>query len=57
MGHMMSAEVVKGSGDAAFDEAAVAMMRRADPVPPPPPLVADAGLSFTMPVIFRNGRK
>jgi protein TonB len=57
MGHVVSAEVVKGSGDAAFDDAAIAMMRRADPVPPPPPLVADAGLGFTMPVIFRKGRK
>jgi TonB family protein len=53
MGHVMSAEVAKGSGDAAFDAAALAMMRRADPVPAPPALVADEGLSFTLPVIFR----
>lgn len=52
-GHILSTKIVQGSGDAAFDEAALAMMRRSDPVPPPPPLVADAGLSFTMPVIFR----
>jgi protein TonB len=45
--------VVKGSGDAAFDEAAVAMVRRSDPLPAPPPLIADDGLSFTVPVIFR----
>jgi periplasmic protein TonB len=44
---------VQGSGDASFDEAGLAMMRRADPVPPPPPRVADEGLTFTMPVIFR----
>jgi len=36
-----------------FDQAALAMVRRSDPVPPPPPLVADEGLSFTLPVIFR----
>jgi TonB family protein len=53
MGHVLSAEIVKGSGDTAFDEAALAMVRRSDPVPPPPPLVADEGLSFTLPVIFR----
>jgi periplasmic protein TonB len=53
MGHVVSASIAKGSGDAAFDEAALAMMRRADPVPAPPPLIADEGLSFTMPVIFR----
>jgi periplasmic protein TonB len=52
-GHIVSARIVRGSGDASFDEAALAMMRRADPVPPPPPRIADDGLSFTMPVIFR----
>jgi TonB family protein len=53
MGHVLSTSIVKGSGDAAFDQAALAMVRRSDPVPPPPPLVADDGLNFTLPVIFR----
>lgn len=53
MGRVQSTSIVKGSGDAAFDEAALAMVRRSDPVPMPPPLVADEGLSFTLPVIFR----
>ncbi len=53
MGHVLSASIVKGSGDPAFDEAALAMVRRSDPVPQPPPLIADEGLSFTLPVIFR----
>lgn len=53
MGHVLSASIVKGSGDTVFDEAALAMVRRSDPVPQPPPLVADEGLSFTLPVIFR----
>jgi TonB family protein len=53
MGHVLSASIVKGSGDAAFDQAALAMVRRSDPVPPPPPLVADEGLNFTLPVIFK----
>jgi TonB family protein len=52
-GHVISTAVIKGSGDAAFDEAALAMVRRSDPVPQPPPLVADEGLNFTLPVIFR----
>ncbi|MDO8400527.1 MAG: energy transducer TonB [Bradyrhizobium sp.] len=53
MGRVLSASIVKGSGDAAFDEAALAMLKRSDPVPQPPPLVADEGLNFTLPVIFR----
>jgi protein TonB len=52
-GHILSSSVVKSSGDAAFDTAALAMIQRSDPVPPPPPLVADEGLSFSLPVIFR----
>jgi TonB family protein len=53
VGHVLSVEIEKGSGDKVFDEAALAMVRRSDPVPAPPPLVADEGLSFTLPVIFR----
>jgi TonB family protein len=53
VGHVLSVSIVKGSGDPAFDEAALSMVRRSDPLPQPPPLVADEGLSFTLPVIFR----
>jgi periplasmic protein TonB len=53
LGHVLDMAIEKGSGDAAFDDAALAMVKRSDPVPPPPPLVADEGLSFTLPVIFR----
>jgi protein TonB len=52
MGHVLSASIVKGSGDAVFDQAALAMIRRSDPVPQPPPLVADEGLNFTVPIVF-----
>jgi TonB family protein len=52
-GRVLSSSIVKGSGDTAFDEAALAMIKRSDPVPQPPPLVADEGLNFTLPVIFR----
>jgi TonB family protein len=52
MGHVVSSRVVKGSGDTAFDDAALSMLQRSDPVPVPPPQVADRGLSFTLPVIF-----
>jgi len=53
LGHVLATSIEKSSGDSVFDEAALAMVRRSDPVPPPPPLVADDGLSFTVPVIFR----
>jgi TonB family protein len=52
VGHVLSSRIVTGSGDPAFDAAALAMLQRANPVPPPPPVVADEGLSFTLPVIF-----
>jgi len=52
------ASIVRGSGDTSFDNAALAMLQRSDPVPAPPALVADEGLSFTLPVVFRvKGRK
>lgn len=57
-GRVLSTRIAKSSGDSSFDEAALAMMKRADPLPPPPPLVADEGLSFTLPVVFRvRGKK
>ncbi|TXM63804.1 energy transducer TonB, partial [Methylobacterium sp. WL12] len=48
-GHVVSATVVKSSGDAAIDQAALTMMQRADPVPAPPASVASKGLSFSLP--------
>ncbi|WP_024516397.1 TonB family protein [Bradyrhizobium sp. Tv2a-2] len=57
VGHVLSASIAKGSGDRAFDDAALAMVHRSDPVPQPPPAVADEGLSFTLPVNFRTKGK
>ncbi len=51
-GHIISTSIAKGSGDPSFDDAALAMLRRSDPVPTPPPRVADKGLAFSLPVIF-----
>jgi periplasmic protein TonB len=55
-GHVVSAAIVQGSGDTSFDAAALAMIERSNPVPKPPLLVAQNGLSFTLPVIFRPKR-
>ena len=52
-GHILASSIAKSSGDVAFDDAAMAMLKRSDPVPAPPPLIADEGLTFTLPVIFR----
>jgi TonB family protein len=52
-GHIVSSEIVTGSGDPSFDAAALSMLKRADPVPAPPALIADEGLSFSLPVFFR----
>ena len=57
MGRVLAASIAKGSGDEAFDHAAIAMVERASPVPPPPPLVADEGLDFSLPVIFKKTAK
>lgn len=57
LGHVVSVAVEKGSGDPAFDEAAIGMVKRSDPVPTPPPVVADEGLTFVLPVIFRKNEK
>jgi len=51
-GHVLSSRIVTGSGDPDFDAAALAMLERANPVPPPPPIVADEGLTFSLPIIF-----
>lgn len=56
LGHVVSMRVIEGSGDAAYDEAALAMIRRSDPVPQPPPMEADEGLNFTLDVIFPKGK-
>lgn len=53
-GKLRSASVIKSSGDAAFDAAALQMMSRADPLPvPPKDLIARDGGRFDVPIVFR----
>jgi TonB family protein len=52
-GHVISYSIKRSAGHPAFDDAALAMMKRADPVPAPPPVIADEGLTFEVPVQFR----
>ncbi|MCB4768867.1 TonB family protein [Ancylobacter sp. Lp-2] len=51
-GQVLSARLVGSSGNSRFDEEAVAMLRRASPVPPPPPEVPGNTIAFTVPVDF-----
>lgn len=56
-GRVVAANVIRSSGDTAFDRAALSMVERASPVPVPPPLVADLGLDFELPIRFRKNVK
>ena len=51
-GHVLSATLVHSSGSETLDEEAVAMIRRADPLPPPPAELAGNTLTLTIPVTF-----
>lgn len=52
LGHVVSVDVKESSGDQAYDDAAVAMVRRSDPVPKPPAGLTDDEFPFTLPVNF-----
>jgi len=56
MGRLQMSEPGAPGQDAAFEAVALAMLKRADPVPPPPPEIADVGLTFSLPVVFRAQR-
>ena len=54
LGHVLSVEVAGTSGDPVFDEAALDMVRRSDPVPRPPAALTDDTFSRTIDVNFRD---
>jgi protein TonB len=56
-GNVVSVDVMESSGDAAFDEAAVSMIRRSDPVPPPPAGLTEDQFSFNLDVNFTKPKK
>lgn len=51
-GRVLSARLVGGSGDAILDEEAVAMIRRASPVPAPPEGLGGGSIALSVPVKF-----
>lgn len=53
-GNVLSVDVVETSGDPTFDDAAVSMIRRSDPVPKPPTGLTDEQFAFTLDVNFKK---
>jgi protein TonB len=53
-GNVVSVGVRESSGDTAFDEAAISMIHRSDPVPLPPAGLTDDQFSFSLDVNFKK---
>ena len=51
-GNLVSSRIVKSSGSALLDAAALDLIKRAAPFPPPPAEIADSELSFVVPIRF-----
>src|SRR5262245_44678981 len=54
LGNVVQVGVLESSGDTAFDEAAIAMIRRSDPVPRPPARLTDDTFSYSLNVNFND---
>ncbi len=51
-GDVIAVSLARSSGDAAFDTAAVELVRRASPVPAPPPDIAKSRMSLVVPIRY-----
>ena len=56
-GHLLSSRVVHSAGSAILDNAALAMLSRAEPFPAPPPGIADELLSITVPIRYNSSAR
>jgi TonB family protein len=54
LGHVVSLAVAETSGDPLFDEAALDMIRRSDPVPRPPAALTEDTFSYNLNVDFKD---
>ena len=52
-GHVVASRIVHSSGSDALDEEALALIKRAQPLPPPPAGLPDDQLSFVLPIRYR----
>lgn len=57
LGQVLSVGVVESSGDRLYDEAALSMIRRSDPVPRPPASLTDERFEFDLDVKFDKPKK
>jgi periplasmic protein TonB len=53
-GHVLSSRVTQSSGSAALDNAALATIKRADPLPVPPGVISDEYLTIAFPLNFEK---
>jgi protein TonB len=56
-GRVTSSHVAKSSGSASLDREALQLIQRSQPFPTPPATLADAALSFTVPLDFNVPRR
>ena len=54
LGNVVEVGILESSGDTAFDEAAISMIRRSDPVPRPPAALTDDTFSYSLNVNFND---
>jgi len=54
---LLSAKLERGSGHAALDREAVALLHRAQPLPKPPPVAVGDPVSLVVPVEFYISRR
>jgi TonB family protein len=54
LGNVVQVGVLESSGDVAFDDAAIDMIRRSDPVPRPPAELTDDTFSYSLNVNFNE---
>jgi periplasmic protein TonB len=56
LGKVLSVGVLESSGDPLYDEAAISMIHRSDPVPRPPAELTDDQFSYSLDVNFKGGK-
>jgi periplasmic protein TonB len=56
-GNVVSVDVAESSGDPVFDNEAIAMVRRSDPVPVPPAELTEDQFAFSLPVNFKKPKE